>query len=66
MNQTAAVILAAGQGTRMRSAIPKPLHEIAGRPMIRYVVDAAREAGVDRVIVVVGHGGDAVRRSLPP
>jgi bifunctional UDP-N-acetylglucosamine pyrophosphorylase/glucosamine-1-phosphate N-acetyltransferase len=58
------VILAAGQGKRMRSALPKVLHPVAGRPMLTHVIDAARAAGPAsgvRVIVVVGHGGDAVQ-----
>jgi len=60
----AAVILAAGQGTRMRSSLPKVVHEVAGRPMIAHVVRTAREAGADPVVVVVGHGADAVRTAL--
>jgi bifunctional UDP-N-acetylglucosamine pyrophosphorylase / glucosamine-1-phosphate N-acetyltransferase len=64
MSQVAAVILAAGQGKRMRSATPKPLHLLAGKPIVGYVVDAARAGGVDRVVVVVGHGGDQVARAL--
>lgn len=64
MSQTAAVILAAGQGKRMRSAMPKVLHRIAGRPMIEYVVAAARSAGVSRVVVVVGHGAADVEAAL--
>jgi len=59
------VILAAGQGKRMKSALPKVLHTIAGRPMLSHVLDTARSVGADagpvRPIVVVGHGGDAVR-----
>jgi len=59
------VILAAGQGKRMKSALPKVLHAIAGRPMLSHVLDTARSVGADagpvRPIVVVGHGGDAVR-----
>ena len=59
------VILAAGQGKRMKSALPKVLHTIAGRPMLSHVLDTARGVGADagpvRPIVVVGHGGDAVR-----
>jgi bifunctional UDP-N-acetylglucosamine pyrophosphorylase / glucosamine-1-phosphate N-acetyltransferase len=51
-----AVILAAGQGTRMKSSRPKVLHELCGRPMIHHVVDAATAAGAGDVIVVVGHG----------
>lgn len=51
-----AIVLAAGQGTRMKSARPKVLHELAGRPMIHHVVEAAMAAGAEDVIVVVGHG----------
>ena len=60
----AAVILAAGQGTRMRSSLPKVVHEVAGRPMIAHVVRTAREAGADPIVVVVGHGAEAVRAAL--
>jgi len=49
-----AVIMAAGQGTRMRSSLPKVAHLLAGKPVVRHVIDAAREAGVDDCIVVVG------------
>jgi bifunctional UDP-N-acetylglucosamine pyrophosphorylase/glucosamine-1-phosphate N-acetyltransferase len=65
MTGCAAVILAAGLGKRMRSAVPKPLHRVAGRPMIAYAVDAVREAGADRIVVVLGHGAEAVRAVLP-
>ncbi len=54
--RTAAVILAAGHGTRMKSALPKVLHLVAGRPLIHYSVRAALEAGCGEVVVVVGHG----------
>ncbi|MFT3768483.1 MAG: bifunctional UDP-N-acetylglucosamine diphosphorylase/glucosamine-1-phosphate N-acetyltransferase GlmU [Minicystis sp.] len=59
-----AVILAAGQGTRMKSARPKVLHELCGRPMIHYVVDAALAAGARDVVVVVGHGREEVTAYL--
>jgi bifunctional UDP-N-acetylglucosamine pyrophosphorylase / glucosamine-1-phosphate N-acetyltransferase len=59
-----AIILAAGQGTRMKSARPKVLHELCGRPMIHYVVDAALAAGAVDVVVVVGHGRDEVTAYL--
>jgi bifunctional UDP-N-acetylglucosamine pyrophosphorylase / glucosamine-1-phosphate N-acetyltransferase len=59
-----AVVLAAGKGTRMKSATPKVLHPLAGRPMIHYPVRAALEAGADRVVVVVGHGRDRVEPYL--
>ncbi len=58
--QIAAVILAAGKGTRLKSDVPKVLHEVCGRPMLAYVLDACRAAGVRPAIVVVGHGKDQV------
>ena len=61
---TAAVILAAGKGTRMKSDLPKVAHEAAGRPMLAHVLDAARAAGCDRLVVVVGHGADFVQGLL--
>jgi bifunctional UDP-N-acetylglucosamine pyrophosphorylase/glucosamine-1-phosphate N-acetyltransferase len=59
-----AIVLAAGQGTRMKSSLPKVLHPVAGRPMIHHPVRAALDAGAAEVIVVVGHGRDAVIASL--
>ena len=59
-----AVILAAGKGTRMQSDLPKVMHEIADRPMLHWVVDACREVGAGRIVVVVGHREDLVRASL--
>ena len=50
-----AIILAAGKGTRMRSDLPKVLHEVGGRPMVCAVVDACRDAGCQRVVLVVGY-----------
>jgi bifunctional UDP-N-acetylglucosamine pyrophosphorylase/glucosamine-1-phosphate N-acetyltransferase len=64
MDDLAVVILAAGQGTRMRSTRPKVLHLVAGRPMIRYAVDLARSLSDRPPIVVVGFGADAVRSEL--
>ncbi len=58
------IILAAGQGTRMRSALPKVLHAIAGRPMLEHVVRAAEGLAPTRIHVVHGHGGEAVRERL--
>jgi bifunctional UDP-N-acetylglucosamine pyrophosphorylase/glucosamine-1-phosphate N-acetyltransferase/UDP-N-acetylglucosamine pyrophosphorylase len=59
-----AIILAAGKGTRMASDLPKVLVPVCGRPMIRYVIDAVREVGVDRIIAVVGFRSDLVRLEL--
>jgi bifunctional UDP-N-acetylglucosamine pyrophosphorylase / glucosamine-1-phosphate N-acetyltransferase len=58
--QPAAIVLAAGEGTRMRSAVPKVAHEILGVPLVRYVVDAVRGAGAEPVVTVIGHKADAV------
>ena len=60
----AAVVLAAGQGTRMRSRIPKVLHPLAGRSLIDHVLDALADAGIPRPVVVTGHGADAVEAAL--
>lgn len=59
--ETSAIILAAGSGTRMKSAKPKVAHELLGKSLVRWVVDAAREAGVGTIISVLGHGIDVVR-----
>lgn len=59
-----AVILAAGKGTRMRSDLPKVLHEVGGRPMFCAVVDACRAAGCGRVVLVVGYKQEAVRAAV--
>jgi len=57
----AAVILAAGKGTRMPGDGPKVAREVAGRPMIRWVVEAVRDVGARPIVLVVGHGADRVR-----
>ena len=58
------VILAAGQGTRMRSALPKVLHPVAGRSMLAHVIDTARSLSPQSIQVVIGHGADKVREQL--
>ena len=58
------VVLAAGQGTRMRSTLPKVLHRLAGKPMVCHVLDTARELEAQRLHVVVGHGAEQVREAL--
>ncbi|MES0349352.1 MAG: NTP transferase domain-containing protein [Desulfobacteria bacterium] len=65
MRDVAAIILAAGEGTRMRSNRAKVLHEIAGVPMIRYVVETALSVMND-VVVVIGHQAEGVRKALEP
>jgi len=61
----AVVILAAGLGTRMKSDVPKVLHEVCGRPMLAYVIDAALSVSPERVVVVTGPDQDAVAAILP-
>ena len=58
------VILAAGQGKRMHSRLPKVLHPLAGRPMLLHVLDSARRLAPTRLAVVIGHGGEAVASRL--
>ena len=58
------IILAAGKGTRMKSNLPKVLHKVCGRPMLEHVIDAARGAGSEREIVVIGSGADEVERAI--
>ena len=60
----AAVVLAAGEGTRMRSALPKVLHPLAGRPLVEHAVRAAAGTAPEHLVVVVGHGRDAVTAHL--
>jgi bifunctional UDP-N-acetylglucosamine pyrophosphorylase/glucosamine-1-phosphate N-acetyltransferase len=59
-----AVVMAAGEGTRMKSSRPKPLHVLCGRPMLLHVVDALVDLPIDRVVVVVGHGAERVTKKL--
>lgn len=62
--ETTAIILAAGKGTRMSSDEPKVLHEVCGRPMLAYVMDACRDAGAERLLVVVGYRAERVRQAF--
>ena len=59
------LILAAGQGKRMRSDLPKVLHPLAGRPMLAHVLDAARALSPRKMIVVHGHGAEQVKKAFP-
>ncbi|MCG8699551.1 MAG: NTP transferase domain-containing protein [Bacteroidales bacterium] len=64
MTERVAIILAAGKGTRMKSDLPKVLHPVLGRPMLGYVFDACRAAGVQRIYAVVGHGAEQVKAAF--
>ena len=58
------VILAAGEGTRMKSKMPKVLHEVMGKPMIKRVIDTACELGAQNICVVTGHKSNEVQEAL--
>jgi bifunctional UDP-N-acetylglucosamine pyrophosphorylase/glucosamine-1-phosphate N-acetyltransferase len=64
VSNLSAIVLAAGQGTRMRSSRPKPLHVLCGRAMLLYVLDALADVETGRVVVVVGHGAEQVTKRL--
>lgn len=58
------VILAAGQGSRMKSALPKVLHAVAGRPMLHHVIATAKRLGAEKIHTVIGHGAEQVRETI--
>lgn len=60
----ASIVLAAGKGTRMKSSLPKVLHQICGQPMIHFAVQAAQNSGAEKTVVVIGHGGEKVQQYL--
>lgn len=63
-DQVQCVILAAGQGTRMKSEKPKVLHQIVGKPMVQYAIDSANSIGSRRPIVVIGYGAEQVKQAI--
>ena len=64
MSRLKAVILAAGKGTRMKSDLPKVLHEIDGKPLVEYVIEAARAAGAEDICLVIGHQAELVKERI--
>jgi len=64
MSNVSVIILAAGQGSRMKSALPKVLHPIAGKALVQHVIDAAYQLKVNKIIGVYGHGGDIVPKTI--
>ncbi len=64
MTHTYAIVLAAGQGTRMKSNLYKVLHPVCGKPMVEHVIDHVKGIGADRVVTVVGHGAELVEETL--
>lgn len=63
-SEAVAIILAAGKSKRMQSETPKVLHQVCERPLIEYVLDAAREAGATRIVLIVGHKAEQVKEAL--
>lgn len=61
---TNAIILAAGKGTRMKSELPKVLHQVCGKPMVLHIIDKLKEVGIQDIIVVVGHKADMVKEVI--
>lgn len=59
-----AVIMAAGKGTRMKSKLPKVMHSLAGKPLIDHVLDAVNQVGIDRPLVIVGHGREVIEAHI--
>ena len=59
-----AIVLAAGKGTRMKSSLNKVMHPVSNKPMIGHIVTNLRKAGVDQIVVVVGHGAESVKSYL--
>ena len=64
MEDVLAVILAAGEGKRMKSQKSKVLHKVAGKPIVEWVYNAIKEAGIDECIMVVGHKAEQVREYM--
>ncbi|MEZ5358179.1 MAG: NTP transferase domain-containing protein [Candidatus Zixiibacteriota bacterium] len=64
MKNTAAIVLAAGKGKRMKSDLPKVLHEIMGKPMVRHVIDTLKAININKIVVVVGHKAELVKEEL--
>src|SRR3989338_7203409 len=64
MKNIAAIVLAAGKGTRMRSETPKVLHKILGKPIIRHIVDSVKEAGITDIITVAGFGSSLLKNAV--
>lgn len=66
MSKIKALILSAGKGTRMKSALPKVMHKVCGKEMVNHVIKASREAGVSEITAILGHGSNKVKKILNP
>src|SRR5512142_1629666 len=65
MGEIGAILLAAGQGKRMCSSLPKVSHALCGKPLLLYPLSAARSLGAAKIVIVIGHAAEAVRRCCP-
>src|SRR5690606_31044285 len=64
MSERYVIILAAGQGTRMKSKLYKVLHPVCGKPMVEHVIDTVSAVGADQIVTVIGHGAELVKKHL--
>ena len=64
MTNTYAIVLAAGQGTRMKSDLYKVLHPVCGKSMVAHVIDNIKKLGAERIVTIVGHGAEKVEETL--
>jgi bifunctional UDP-N-acetylglucosamine pyrophosphorylase/glucosamine-1-phosphate N-acetyltransferase len=60
----ASIVLAAGKGTRMKSNLPKVLHQVCGKPMVHFAINAAQMSGAEKTVLVIGHGAEEVQKYL--
>ena len=63
-NKFCALILAAGKGTRMKSDLAKVLHVLNGKPLLHYSLEAAKRAGAEKIVVIIGHQADKIREEF--
>ncbi|HBP62998.1 MAG TPA: bifunctional UDP-N-acetylglucosamine diphosphorylase/glucosamine-1-phosphate N-acetyltransferase GlmU, partial [Desulfosporosinus sp.] len=64
MHNLVAVIMAAGKGTRMKSKLPKVMHSLAGKTLIEHVLDTVTQVGIERPLVIVGHGREEIKAHI--
>ena len=64
MKKLSIIILAAGEGTRMKSSLPKVMHKLSGKSLVKWVVDASHKLNPDKICVIVGYGADRIKEEL--
>ena len=65
MNEVGIIILAAGQGKRMKSSLPKVMHPLCGKPLFLHVLTTAKQLKPAKVAIIIGHGAEAVKQAYP-